>query len=373
MIQLLPLWLRWLLAGMLLLCVTVVAFLHLPGFGASPHERRWQRDPQLADGTFRNQLPTSILAEGHSSPSILLQDWLNPVSGLHPPAALPAVRVNLSALDRQQDVVIWLGHASFLVQLAGQRILIDPLLGDSIGPKPFSVKAFAGTRPYSLADLPPIDVLLITHDHWDHLDYDTITALRGKVGRVLVPLGVGAHFVRWGYAADKVQEGIWYQRVSLSPAVTAYLVPARHYSGRGLRNNGTLWAGYALVSAQKRLLFSGDSGFGPHFRDIGQQLGPFDLAALDMGQYDSRWPLIHMTPEEAALAATQLGARQLLPAHVGRFSLARHRWDEPFDRIVAASVGQNYQLRTPRIGEPVDLNRTVTAPPTQWWRTLSPH
>lgn len=373
MIRWFPLWWCWLLAGMLLLVMALVAFLHLPAFGASPHTERLPADPQRADGSFRNPLPTSILAEGHSSPSILLHDWLNPVSGLHPPATLPAVRVNLSALDRQQDVVIWLGHASFLVQLAGQRMLIDPLLGDSIGPKPFGVKAFAGTRPYSLAELPPIDALLITHDHWDHLDYDTITALRGKVGRVLVPLGVGAHFLRWGYAADTVQEGRWYQRVSLSPAVTAYLVPARHYSGRGLRANGTLWAGYALVSAQKRLLFSGDSGFGPHFRDIGRQLGPFDLAALDMGQYDARWPLIHMTPEEAALAATQLRTRQLLPAHVGRFSLARHRWDEPFDRIVAASTGQHYQLRTPRIGEPVDLNRPLAAPPTQWWRAVSPH
>lgn len=366
-------WWCWLLAGMLLLVIALVAFMLLPAFGASPHAAREPAEPQFADGSFHNTLPTNILAAGHSTPAILLHDWLNPVQGLSPPSALPTEHVNLSALDRQQDVVIWLGHASFLVQLAGQRMLIDPLLGDSIGPKPFSVTAFAGSRPYRLAELPPIDTLLITHDHWDHLDYDTITALRDKVGRVLVPLGVGAHFLRWGYAADKVQEGRWYQRVSLSPTLAAYLVPARHYSGRGLRNNGTLWAGYALVSAQKRLLFSGDSGYGPHFREIGRQLGPFDLAALDMGQYDARWPLIHMTPEEAALAATQLRTRHLLPAHVGRFSLARHRWDEPFDRIVAASAGRSYQLLTPRIGEPVYLNHTVTALPTRWWRAVSPH
>ena len=226
--------------------------------------------------------------------------------------------------------------------------------------------------------MPEIDVLLITHDHWDHLDYDTVTALRGKVGQVLVPLGVGAHFEHWGYARDKVREGDWYDTLKLEQKqeqkrgadLAIHLVPARHYSGRWLTRNKTLWAGFVLESATRRILFSGDTGYGPHFKELAQRFGSFDLAALDMGQYDPRWPYIHMTPEDAAQAAADLQAKALLPAHVGRFNIARHAWNEPLERIGAASEGKRYRLFTPMIGEPLKLDGTEPRF-SRWWNGTS--
>ena len=214
--------------------------------------------------------------------------------------------------------------------------------------------------------MPDIDLLLITHDHWDHLDYETVTALESKIKLVFVALGVGAHFERWGYARDKVREADWYEKMTLGNDLAIHLVPARHYSGRGLARNKTLWAGFVLESDKRRVQLSGDTGYGPHFKEIGKRFGSFDLVALDMGQYDPRWPYIHMTPEEAAQAAQELNAKALLPAHVGRFSIARHAWDEPFERISAESKSKSYRLLTPRIGEAMNLGDDAQRF-SSWW------
>jgi L-ascorbate metabolism protein UlaG (beta-lactamase superfamily) len=187
-----------------------------------------------------------------------------------------------------------------------------------------------------------------------------------KVRRVFVPLGVGAHLERWGYARDRIREADWFDRLELNDGLVIHAVPARHCSGRWLSRNRTLRAGFVLESAKRRLLFSGDTGYGPHVKELAGRFGGFDPAALDMGQYDARWPYIHLTPEEAAQAAEELQAKALLPAHVGRFSIARHPWDEPFERITAASGGKPYRLLTPVIGEPVRL-ADEGQQFTRWW------
>jgi L-ascorbate metabolism protein UlaG (beta-lactamase superfamily) len=260
-----------------------------------------------------------------------------------------------------------LGHSSYFVLFAGKRILIDPVFSSYAGPFSFTNKAFDGTTLYGVDDLPDIDLLLITHDHWDHLDYDTIVALKRKVSKALVPLGVGAYLEQWGYAPAQIHEADWYGQLQLDAGVLVHLVPARHYSGRLLTRNRTLWTGFVLESPTRRMLFSGDTGYGPHFKEIAERFDGFDLVALDMGQYDPRWPDIHMTPEQAAQAAEDLNAKALLPAHVGRFSIARHAWNEPFQRISRASTGKPFRLFTPTIGESLLLDGDWQAFAAPWW------
>ena len=347
------------------------AFLQHPKFGAYPEGERLeraQRSPNFADGEFHYPVATPILAEGTSMFSIITADLFRRIENLRPAHAIPAMKTDLKALDVAQDTIVWLGHSSYFVIFAGQRILVDPVFSPYASPVSFSTQAFDGTSLYAVDDMPAIDVLLITHDHWDHLDHATVTALKDKVGRVLVPLGVGAHLEHWGYGSDKLREADWYEKLEVTPGLAIHLIPARHYSGRWLTRNKTLWTGFVLESATRRILFSGDTGYGPHFKEIAQRFGGFDLAALDMGQYDPRWPFIHMTPEDAAQAAVDLEAKVLLPAHVGRFNIARHAWTEPFERVDAASEGKRYRLATPTIGEPLKVGDNAQHF-ARWWQS----
>jgi len=277
--------------------------------------------------------------------------------------------VDLKALPVDEDVLVWLGHSSYFLQTGGHRILIDPVFSLNAGPFPRTNVAFAGTTPYTADDMPDIDVLLVTHDHWDHLDYPSIAALQPKVKTVIAGLGLGEFFERWGYRREQVNEADWNSVIDLDGELRVHVLPARHYSGRMLTRNKTLWVAFALESRGRKLFFSGDSGYGPHFREIGERFGGFDLVALDTGQYDRRWAHIHMFPDEAAQAATDLRARALLPAHVGRFTIAAHDWDEPFDAITRASVNRSYQLLTPVIGGVVKLDEPERQH-VNWWRGL---
>lgn len=354
-----------------ILSLGACAYLQHPKFGAYPEGERLARvqlSPNFADGEFHYPIATPILADGISMFSILSGNLIGKVDNLRPAQPVPAVKTDLRALDPAQDTVVWLGHSSFFMLFSGKRILIDPVFSPYASPVSFSTQAFDGTNLYTVDDMPAIDVLLITHDHWDHLDHATVTALAGKVRQVLVPLGVGAHFEHWGYARDSVREADWYDRMDVDSALTIHLIPARHYSGRWLTRNKTLWAGFVLESPTRRILFSGDTGYGPHFKELAQRFGGFDLAALDMGQYDPRWPYIHMTPEEAAQAAVDLEAKVLLPAHVGRFNIARHAWTEPFERVDAASEGKRYRLATPTIGEPLKVGDNAQHF-ARWWQS----
>lgn len=357
-----------------LLLLGASAYTRQPKFGTAPEGKRLeriQRSPNYANGEFHNTIPTPMLKEGQGTMSILVSDAINQVDNLRPAHPLPHEKVDLKGLDPNRDTLVWLGHSSFFIQISGKRILVDPVLSPYAAPVSFAIRAFDGTTVYTVDDLPAVDVMLITHDHWDHLDHDTVVALERKVSQVFVPLGVGVYFEQWGYAQDKVREGDWYDKLAIDNNFAVHFTPARHYSGRALTRNKTLWAGFVLESGQRRILLGGDSGYGPHFKELGQRFGSFDLVALDMGQYDPRWPYIHMTPQEASQATQDLNAKALLPAHVGRFSLARHAWDEPFERILAESQGKPYRLATPRIGEALHLDRTEQRFST-WWRVVQP-
>lgn len=355
-------------------------FLHQPQFGRLPEGealRAVRASRHQVDGVFQNEVPTPMFVEGQNMASVLMTNMTSRPERLQPAQPLPSVKLDLKALPRDRDMVVWLGHSSFYVQLAGQRILIDPVLSDYASPVSFAVRAFEGSTPYTAADLPDIDLLLITHDHWDHLDHATLTELAPRIRQVITGLGVGSHLLRWGFAPERVRQADWADRFAVTGGLTVHVLPARHYSGRAMERNRTLWVSFALVSPERRLYFSGDSGYGPHFRSIGEQFDGFDLVALDSGQYDARWPLIHMNPEEAAQAARDLKAKVLLPAHVGRFAMARHAWDEPLKRIVDASQGQPFRLTTPVIGGEIILEGeraqvavNAVSATTGWWAGL---
>ncbi len=358
----------------LLFGVGACAFFKHPKFGKTPHGARMEailQSPHYIDGAFRNLIETPKFTQGASIFSIMRHDLLNPVARLTPERPIPVIKTDLKALAAYEDLVIWLGHSSYFIQLAGQRILLDPILSDHAAPLDFFNKAFAGTTLYTADELPAIDYLLISHEHWDHLDYPTVKALQHKVSRVITPLGVGSYFELWGYDSTIIFEGDWEAQFAFDDGLTIHLLPARHYSNRLLQQNQTLWAGFALESSTRRLFFSGDSGYGPHFAEIGRRFGSFDFVALDSGQYDPRWAYIHMTPGEALSAARDLKAAALLPSHVGRFSISRHPWDEPLIQIASLSHGVNPRLLTPRIGEPVKLAaQQQTFSP--WWVEMNP-
>lgn len=347
-------------------------YLQRSEFGQPPGADRLQAiqgSPNQTDGVFHNAIPTPTLADGQSLPGVMWANLTQKAERLVPEQALPFVKTDLRALPLERDVVVWLGHSSYYLHIGGQRVLIDPVLSDYAAPVSFANQAFQGSNPYSVEDIPDIDLLLITHDHWDHLDHVTLTALRPRIAQVITGLGVGAHLVHWGFAPEVVNEGDWMQSFYLSTGLGVHVLPARHYSGRTLVRNRTLWVAFALESSGRRVFFSGDSGYGPHFAEIGKRFGGFDLAVLDSGQYDPRWPHIHMNPEEAVRAAVDLDAAALLPGHVGKFAMARHAWDDPFQRLVVASQSRSQRLLTPVLGEPVRLdepNQTFSF----WWQAI---
>lgn len=312
------------------------ARLHLPVFGRLPGGdalERLARSPNYHDGVFRNQIDTPVLTTQESSFSLWWQTLTGPKGQPRPPVPLPVVRTDLRRLPADEDLAVWLGHSSYYVQLEGRRILIDPVFSDHASPVPGVVSAFAGTNVLHAEEMPQIDVLIISHDHYDHLDSPTVKALRTRVSNVVVPLGIGADFLAWGYPASNIHEVDWYEAVKIGRYLTIHVTPARHYSGRSFQRNKTLWAGYVLQTPRHRLFFSGDSG-----------------------QYDSRWANVHMNPEQAVQAATDLQARALTPEHLGRFSLAPHDWDDPLKRTLAASLGRPYALWTPEIGQPIHFD-----------------
>jgi L-ascorbate metabolism protein UlaG (beta-lactamase superfamily) len=351
------------------LFVTACAIVNQARFGNLPQGDQLepiQESPNYRDGEFKNLIPTPQFSKDVGTFSIILSGIFTKTERLSPAVPIPAMKTDLKPLSRQEDTVVWLGHSSWFIQVAGKRILIDPVFSGYASPFSFMVKAFDGTSIYKAGDMPEIDCLLISHDHWDHLDYETVVALRSKVKQVVCPLGVGAYLESWGYPKQKIREGDWYSRVPLGNDVTVHVLPARHYSGRLFKKNQTLWAGFAIKTPDRKIFYSGDTGYGPHFPKIGKLFKGFDLALLDCGQYDPRWAYIHMTPEEAARAAEDLGTKALIPAHAGRFAIANHPWDEPFKRMTTASQGKPFGLLTPIIGEPVALDGQVTRF-SHWW------
>lgn len=353
-----------LLAGFLILRL-------YPPLGAKAAGDRLQAVRSSAHYTknkFVNLIPTSM---GTSLRSMLstARDMLRGIPDSRPRPGLTAGELNLADLgDAAHPKVIWLGHSSLLVQIKGLTLLLDPMFGIAPSPFPFvGGKRYSSKPPVDVDTLPPVDAVLLSHDHYDHLDYGTILKLHGKVGHFFVPLGVGAHLERWGVPAGKITEADWWDELELS-GLKLRCTPSRHFSGRSLTDhNTTLWCSWVLDGGHEKIFFSGDSGYGPHFQEIGKRYGPFDLTLMECGQYNERWAGIHMMPEQTVQAHLDVGGKLLLPIHWGAFTLSLHAWNEPVERAAAAAEEKGVAIVTPRIGEPVLLG-TAAHPSTRWWR-----
>jgi L-ascorbate metabolism protein UlaG (beta-lactamase superfamily) len=357
-----------------LLLLAGVAFANLsPELGGKPTKAQQQAYAQSGhylDGEFQNLVPTTMMTGG-STFSALWRFLFAKNPAAAPAAPLPFQRLDSLSITRKTPEMVrvtWFGHSASLVEIAGQNILLDPMLSVKMGPLSWVTPTRYNPQLAITAEqLPPIDAVLISHDHYDHLDYQTILRLKDKTAHFYVPLGVGAHLLAWGVAPEKVRELDWHDSVRL-PGLTIVSTPARHFSGRGLTNrNSTSWSSWVLKSATKRVFYSGDGGYGPHFAEIGRQHGPFDLALMECGQYDAQWAQIHMLPEQSVQAALDVRARVMQPVHWGAFTEAHHAWNEPPKRAAAEAARRQLPLTTPELGQPVTLG-AGPLPNAAWWR-----
>ena len=341
-------------------------------FGQLPRGERLERIKKSAnyrDGEFKNQSETPTFTSDKNMLQVMMEFMFRKKVRLKPGENLPVVKTDIKALKPNEDVLLWFGHSSYYLQLSGKTFLVDPVFSDYASPFSFINKAFVATHQFKPEDFPNIDYLIITHDHWDHLDYQTILQLKPKIKQVICSLGVGQHLEYWSFDPSKITDLDWFEEFELEKGWKITATPARHFSGRGLKRNKTLWASFVLQTPGQKLFLGGDGGYDKHFKEIGTKYGPFDLAILEQGQYDENWNLIHLMPYQVFKAATELQTRKVLPVHNSKFALANHPWDEPLNKISENHSDSEIAILTPQIGEPVWLNDS-TQTFSQWWKEL---
>lgn len=342
----------------LVLFIGVYGFLNQPRFGRLPQGERLRRiehSPNYRDGEFQNQEITPITVSDKGR----IEGWIEFLfgkkpDGLRPSTPVPSVKTDLKTLDRSKELLVWFGHSSYLLQTGGKRFLVDPVFCQA-APVSFANEPFPGTGIYSPEDMPDIDYLIITHDHWDHLDYKTVTELKNRIGTVICPLGVGEHFEYWGFDPGHLVELDWNDDFALEDGFAVYCLPARHYSGRGLKANRSLWASFLLDSPLQRIYIGGDSGYGNHYVKIAKRFPDISLAILENGQYNKEWPYIHSLPGELVRIVKELRPEKVLTVHHSKYAMARHRWDEPLENIRQLTRLDSAKVLQPVIGEVVSL------------------
>jgi len=357
---------------MITLLVVVFAFaafvyyvLHLPVFGRLPEGERLARIkllPNYKGDALDNISLTPMKPEGVSY-FMMFKALLKGNPNKLPPAALPFVKPDFS--DSPGTKITWFGHSSYLLQVENVRILVDPVFSRSTSPFSFiGNRNFEGTDFIHAADFPEIDVLVITHDHYDHMDYQSILQLKDKVKHVVTSIGVGQHLERWKLVASRITELAWNETATVA-GLKFTATPGRHFTGRSFQRNRTLWSSFVLESPAGKIFLGGDSGYDTHFKEIGEQHGPFELALLECGQYHEYWPFIHMFPEDTVKAAKDLKARVLMPVHWGKFSLALHDWNDSIIRVTNSAEEQQQLIATPMLGETVAVGANY--PVKKWW------
>lgn len=356
-----------------LLTLGITLFINLsPEFGGSINQlqkMRYEKSENYNNGKFVNEekvnLDMSLTEMGKS-----IIKYINPPKNTSPNKEIAVEKLDSLkiATYKGKTRLIWFGHSTFLMQTNTKNILIDPMFGITPAPHPtLGSKRFSTELPIEIEQLPNIDAVLISHDHYDHLDYGSIQLLKNKVGIFYTPLGVGTHLMAWGIEEKRIIELDWWQEQEFEGLKFA-CTPAQHFSGRGLTNrSSTLWCSWVIQSETESIFFSGDSGYGPHFKEIGNQYGPFDFAMLECGQYNEMWSEIHMFPEETVQAGIDVKAKKIMPIHWGAFKLAMHNWAEPVERIIKKANSENVNLIVPKIGEIILLDSNTTTKTSNWW------
>ncbi|TNE80452.1 MAG: hypothetical protein EP332_07505 [Bacteroidetes bacterium] len=357
----------------LLALVVIVFFQVRIHFGAKPNtslQRRYAQSPNWKEDRFMNLEETTMALGLKDVPGMLKKQFLDR-AGRVPKQDIPIRALDWQAFtsDDEDYKIIWLGHSAVLIRFAGKTWLIDPMMGPNASPiAPFKTKRFESNALEYLKQIPKVDYVLMSHDHYDHLDFASIQALLPHQAKYITALGVGRHLEKWGIPACDITELDWWDHVQLEE-VSLHFTPSRHFSGRGTRDRAkSLWGGFYLQNSAAKLYFSGDGGYGDHFKEVKARLGKADVILVENGQYNALWHQIHMYPEEAVSASVEMQADRVIPVHWGGFALAMHSWQEPVERFseAAQQAGLNFEIPYP--GEMLSPN-TKTAD-SFWWKSI---
>lgn len=326
----------------------------------------WLQSRQPHSRKFQNTQPAHSKMSAAETISMLVE-FLFPQSQRKPARPIPIIPFQNNSLQDKQDKLVWFGHSACLLQLDGKTVFIDPMLGKSPSPIPLFNSRFSVKLPITIEELPFIDIVVLSHDHYDHMDIPSIRKLSSKVGVFLVPLGIKKRLRRLGISPDSIIELDWGQEHVIQD-IRFTCTPARHFSGRGLFDQGTtLWCSWVMKTSNQSLFYSGDGGYGDHFKRIGEAYGPFDLTIMECGQYDAKWPHVHMLPEETVQAHQDVQGDILIPVHWGGFTLALHDWNDPPIRLSTAAEARNIPYRIPQIGETIYLEQAHGWEQKVWW------
>ncbi|BDS09875.1 MBL fold metallo-hydrolase [Aureispira anguillae] len=339
-------------------------------FGAQPskaQKMQYQHYDNYQGGKFNNLMPQFTVIE---TPNFI-ENSIEPKATRQPDFDIPFVKLTTDDLTIKPKHArfTWFGHSTFLLEIDGKNIMIDPML--SAVPSPvqgIGRKRYSKGLPLTADELPELDGVLITHDHYDHLDYWSIKKIKAKVKTFYVPLGLSAHLLAWGVNKAQIKELNWYEDAYLD-TIRLTLTPSHHYSGRSLTDRfQSLWGGWVIKGAQDNIYLSGDGGYGSHFKEIGEKYGPFDFAMIECGQYSRYWRQNHLFPEQSALVAAEVQARLVMPIHWGAFTLAMHSWTAPVERFIQRINELAIPVTTPKIGEQFVLDPALEKPKAAWWK-----
>lgn len=355
-----------------LLVLSVLLFVSVsPQFGgklSKEQKERYVSSPNYKDGKFVNV--------NGADTNLGFGDMFKSLKGYFfpRPNTIPQNNIAVEHLDSLAIAdyngptrLIWFGHSTFLLQSSSKNILIDPMFGEVPAPNTMlGSSRFSKKLPIEIEQLPKIDAVVFSHDHYDHLDYGSVLLLKNKVDKFIVPLGLGAHLTAWGVPSNTIVELDWWNTTKFMD-VEFICTPAQHFSGRGFADKGnTLWSSWIIKVGNEKIFFSGDSGYGPHFKEIGNKYGPFSFAMMECGQYNELWKEIHMMPEETAQASIEVRAERMMPIHWGAFKLAMHPWTEPIERVSVKAKELGVDMIAPKIGQPIYLEEPLPQL-EQWW------
>ncbi|PGD07979.1 hypothetical protein COM34_16815 [Bacillus wiedmannii] len=316
---------------------------------------------------YKNQIHTDVSFKPKDIIG-LITDYFKMKTKLRPVKNLPIVLSDKN--NESLESVTWFGHSASLLKIEGKKLLLDPMFGDASSPFPlFTSKRYSGAFSLEREDLQEIDAVIISHNHYDHLNYKSIMLLKDHAKHFYVPTGIAQYLMKWGVSPSKISEHNWWEEIAFDN-IKLVCAPARHFSGRSMTDRDcSLWCSWLILGRDTKIFFSGDSGYAPHFKEIGNKYGPFDLTLMECGQYDTRWSAIHMLPEETVQAHIDVKGDLLLPIHWGAFTLALHEWSDPIERVTKEAKRLGINIATPQIGESITLKST-DYPSSAWWREI---
>lgn len=319
----------------------------------------------------RDQVRIELEQEKRSRFKTITRFMFSGEQHLVPDRKLPEVRPDLKRFikESKKTKFIWLGHSTFLINLKGKILLFDPMFSDHAAPYPVAIRRFQ-PPVISLEDLPAIDYVIISHDHYDHLDMDSIKFFRDKKTKFVAPLGVPSHLKFWGIKEQNISELDWWESIKHA-GIEFVCTPSQHFSGRSPQRNPTLWSSWVIKTDETRLFYSGDTGYDTHFKTIGKKYGPFEVAFMENGQYNESWPAMHMSPEQTIQAFKDLKGENLISVHWGMFDLSIHNWFDPIERVSELSLIENINHLTPKLGQIVTMDNDLKATEL-WWKPMLP-